>query len=138
VDDIGVHARIRDVERDPGAVLFPGRHADRLARPSISKRFSRAKMGETGGELLDSAVAREGDARKLRASVLEKPLLGIGSVELRKNSMNRMAIIKEFFEFLRERKKWWIAPILFFLVLLGIFVIFASSSTLAPFIYSLF
>jgi hypothetical protein len=49
-----------------------------------------------------------------------------------------MAIIKEFFEFLRERKKWWIAPILFFLVLLGIFVIFASSSTLAPFIYSLF
>jgi len=52
--------------------------------------------------------------------------------------MNRIAIIKEFFEFLRERKKWWIAPILVFLVLLGVLVIFASSSTLAPFIYSLF
>jgi hypothetical protein len=52
--------------------------------------------------------------------------------------MNRVAIIKEFFEFLRERKKWWIAPILVFLVLLGVLVIFASSSTLAPFIYSLF
>jgi len=48
------------------------------------------------------------------------------------------AIIREFFEFLRERKKWWIAPILVFLVLLGVLVIFASSSTLAPFIYSLF
>ena len=52
--------------------------------------------------------------------------------------MNRVAIIREFFAFLRERKKWWIAPILFFLVLLGVLVIFASSSTLAPFIYSLF
>lgn len=52
--------------------------------------------------------------------------------------MNRVAIIREFFEFLREQKKWWIAPILVFLVLFGVLVIFASSSTLAPFIYSLF
>jgi Family of unknown function (DUF5989) len=50
----------------------------------------------------------------------------------------KLSIIREFFEFLRERKKWWIAPILVFLVLLGVLVIFASSSTLAPFIYSLF
>ena len=50
----------------------------------------------------------------------------------------KVAIIREFFEFLRERKKWWIAPILVFLVLLGVLVIFASSSALAPFIYSLF
>jgi len=52
--------------------------------------------------------------------------------------MNRVGIIREFFEFLRERKRWWIAPILVFMVLLGVLVIFASSSTLAPFIYSLF
>ena len=52
--------------------------------------------------------------------------------------MNRVGIIKEFFEFVRERKKWWIAPILVFLVLLGVLVIFAGSSALAPFIYSLF
>jgi len=52
--------------------------------------------------------------------------------------MNRVAIIREFFQFLRERKKWWIAPVLFFLVLFGVLLIFASSSTLAPFIYSLF
>jgi hypothetical protein len=49
-----------------------------------------------------------------------------------------MAIMREFFEFLRERKKWWIAPMLVFLVLFGVLVIFASSSALAPFIYSLF
>lgn len=52
--------------------------------------------------------------------------------------MDRVAIIREFFQFLRQRKKWWIAPILIFLVLLGVLLIFASSSTLAPFIYSLF
>jgi hypothetical protein len=52
--------------------------------------------------------------------------------------MNRVGIIREFFEFVRERKKWWIAPILVFLVLLGVLLIFASSSALAPFIYSLF
>jgi hypothetical protein len=52
--------------------------------------------------------------------------------------MNRLAIIREFLEFLRERKTWWIAPIVIFLVLLGGLLIFAQSSALAPFIYSFF
>jgi hypothetical protein len=52
--------------------------------------------------------------------------------------MNKLAIIKEFLEFLRERKKWWIAPIVIFLALLGGLLIFANGSALAPFIYSLF
>jgi len=53
-------------------------------------------------------------------------------------AMSRFAIIKEFLEFLRERKKWWIAPIVIFLMLLGGLLIFAKGSALAPFIYSLF
>jgi len=52
--------------------------------------------------------------------------------------MNRMSVIREFASFLRERKKWWIVPILVFLLLLGVLIIFANSSALAPFIYSLF
>ena len=52
--------------------------------------------------------------------------------------MGKLAIIKELLHFLRERKKWWIAPILIFLLLLGALLIFANSSVLAPFIYSLF
>jgi hypothetical protein len=52
--------------------------------------------------------------------------------------MNRLAIIREFLEFLRERKRWWIAPIVIFLVLLGGLLIFAQGSALAPFIYSFF
>jgi hypothetical protein len=52
--------------------------------------------------------------------------------------MNRFSIIKEFWEFLRERKRWWLAPIVFFLLLLGVLLVFAKGSALAPFIYSLF
>jgi hypothetical protein len=52
--------------------------------------------------------------------------------------MKRFEIIKEFWEFLRERKRWWLAPILIFLVLLGCLLVFAKGSALAPFIYSLF
>jgi hypothetical protein len=52
--------------------------------------------------------------------------------------MNRFSILREFFDFLRERKKWWIAPIVLFLVLLGGLLVFAKGSALAPFIYSLF
>ncbi|MBI3413741.1 MAG: hypothetical protein HY043_00245 [Verrucomicrobia bacterium] len=52
--------------------------------------------------------------------------------------MNKLAIIKEFLNFLRERKKWWLAPIAIFLLVLGGLLIFAKGSALAPFIYSLF
>ena len=52
--------------------------------------------------------------------------------------MSKLAIVGEFFHFLRERKKWWIAPILIFLLLLGGLLLFANGSALAPFIYSLF
>lgn len=54
------------------------------------------------------------------------------------DTMSRLSIIKEFLEFLRERKKWWIAPIVIFLLVLGGLLIFAKGSALAPFIYSLF
>ena len=46
--------------------------------------------------------------------------------------------MKEFWSFLRVRKKWWLAPIVIFLVLLGALLVFANGSALAPFIYSLF
>jgi hypothetical protein len=52
--------------------------------------------------------------------------------------MNRFEIIREFWQFLRERKRWWLAPIVFFLLILGAVLIFAKGSALAPFIYSLF
>lgn len=52
--------------------------------------------------------------------------------------MSKFGIVKEFWDFLKVRKKWWIAPIVFFLLLLGVVLVFAKGSALAPFIYSLF
>ena len=53
-------------------------------------------------------------------------------------TMGKFGIIREFWSFLRERKKWWITPIILFLVMLGALLVFAKGSALAPFIYSLF
>jgi hypothetical protein len=53
-------------------------------------------------------------------------------------TMNKLAIIKEFWSFLSTRKKWWLAPIFLFLLLLGGLLVLAKGSALAPFIYSLF
>ena len=52
--------------------------------------------------------------------------------------MSKLAIVKEFWSFLRVRKKWWLAPIVVFLLLLGGILVFAKGSAFAPFIYSLF
>jgi len=51
---------------------------------------------------------------------------------------SRLKIFKEFFYFLKTSKKWWLTPILVFLVLISLLVVFTESSALAPFIYSLF
>lgn len=50
---------------------------------------------------------------------------------------SRIGIIKEFMDFLKVRKKLWLTPIIVVLVLLGALILFTSSSV-APFIYTLF
>jgi hypothetical protein len=49
-----------------------------------------------------------------------------------------MSFIKELWIFLRIRKKLWLAPIIFVIVLLGTLLIAAQGSVIAPFIYTLF
>lgn len=52
--------------------------------------------------------------------------------------MSKLSIIAEFWEFIKTQKKWWLLPIVAFLLLLGAFLVFAEGSALAPFIYALF
>jgi hypothetical protein len=52
--------------------------------------------------------------------------------------MSKVGIVREFWSFLKVRKKWWITPIVLFLVALGGLLVLAKGSALAPFIYSLF
>jgi hypothetical protein len=49
-----------------------------------------------------------------------------------------MEVIKDLWLFIKERKKYWLAPIIIVLLLLGILIVFAGSSAIAPFIYSIF
>ena len=44
----------------------------------------------------------------------------------------------ELWAYMRERKKWWLAPILIVLLLVGALLVFAQGSALAPFIYTIF
>jgi len=52
--------------------------------------------------------------------------------------MSKLDILKEFWEFLRARKKWWLLPIVIFLLLLGALLILTEGSVIAPFIYPIF
>ncbi len=46
--------------------------------------------------------------------------------------------IKEFWEFLMERKKYWLLPIIMVLALFGILIVLSQGSAVAPFIYTIF
>lgn len=51
--------------------------------------------------------------------------------------MSKLGIFAELWQFMRLRKKWWLLPILLVVILFGLLLIFAQSSPLAPFIYTL-
>jgi hypothetical protein len=53
-------------------------------------------------------------------------------------AMSQASLLAEFWDFLKYRKKWWLAPILIMLVLLSFLIIFTEGSALAPFIYAIF
>ncbi len=49
-----------------------------------------------------------------------------------------LEFFKDLWLFMRERKKYWLAPIMLVMVLLGALIVLAEGSALAPFIYTLF
>lgn len=49
-----------------------------------------------------------------------------------------LELLKDLWGFMKERKKFWLAPILFVLMLLGFLVVLSQGSAVSPFIYTLF
>jgi hypothetical protein len=47
-------------------------------------------------------------------------------------------LLAEFWLFLKERKAWWLTPIILVLLIVGALIVFSHSSALSPFIYALF
>ena len=52
--------------------------------------------------------------------------------------MAKTQIVGEFLQFLKQEKKYWLAPIVVVLVVFGLLLVFAQTSAVEPFIYSLF
>ena len=49
-----------------------------------------------------------------------------------------MEFLRDLWKFFRERKKWWLMPLIVFLLLIGILMLATGNTVLAPFIYALF
>ncbi len=49
-----------------------------------------------------------------------------------------LSFIKEFLDFLKERKKYWLLPIILVLGFFGILIVLSQGSAVAPFIYTIF
>ena len=49
-----------------------------------------------------------------------------------------MSFLKEFYSFLKERKKFWLLPILLFLLIFGGLIILSQGTAVAPLIYTIF
>ncbi|MBN2699459.1 MAG: hypothetical protein JXR52_11600 [Bacteroidales bacterium] len=49
-----------------------------------------------------------------------------------------MEFLKDLWNYLRERKRYWLLPVIIVLLLFGIIIILSSGSAIAPFIYTLF
>ncbi|MCC7181516.1 MAG: hypothetical protein IT177_24270 [Acidobacteria bacterium] len=49
-----------------------------------------------------------------------------------------MGLMGELWGFMKERKKWWLLPVILVMVIVGGLLVFAQGSALAPFIYTIF
>ena len=49
-----------------------------------------------------------------------------------------MDFVKDLWAFMKERKKFWLAPVIVIMLLLGLLIVFSQGSVLAPFIYTIF
>jgi len=52
--------------------------------------------------------------------------------------MSKVRILREFWGFLKVRKKYWLGPIVLILLLLGLLIVLTEGSRVAPFVYTLF
>lgn len=51
---------------------------------------------------------------------------------------NKVALLAEFWDFLKTRKKCWLGPIVFIMLLMSMLIVLTEGSAVAPFIYTLF
>jgi hypothetical protein len=65
-------------------------------------------------------------------------LKGTGMSKILKKFKSVVSLFGEFWTFMRMQKKWWLAPLIAILILMGMLIILTEGSALAPFIYAIF
>ena len=78
---------------------------------------------------------------EVRCSTFENVEHRTGNLELRvltESEVIMSEVLLELWSFMKERKKFWMLPIVICLLLLGSLIVFTSGSAVAPFIYTLF
>jgi hypothetical protein len=63
---------------------------------------------------------------------------GTEMLKILKKFKSIISLLGEFWAFMKMQKKWWLAPLIVILVLMGVLIILTEGSALAPFIYALF
>jgi hypothetical protein len=73
-----------------------------------------------------------------RCGLLIHRLRSYTAMNFIRDAKSKLSIFGELWAFMKVRKKWWLGPIMIFLLLLGVLIVFTEGSALAPFIYALF
>ena len=58
--------------------------------------------------------------------------------DARDDARDQIGLLAEFWQFMKQEKKWWLGPIVVVLLLVGALIVFTQGSALAPFIYTIF
>lgn len=58
--------------------------------------------------------------------------------EMRPVETENYSIFREFWDFLKNSKKWWLLPIIIIMVLMSVFVVLSTTSSVFPMIYAMF
>ncbi len=54
------------------------------------------------------------------------------------NKKKKMDFLSDMWKFMKARRKFWLAPVILVLLILGVLIVFGGGSAIAPFIYTLF
>ena len=119
--------------------ILPVALAMKLFRRCIALDASRSRPPQ----LLDRQPSKTGSSFLFQTVLTKKTLNPYGQARSREPKYRRdrestfARNFEEFWDFVRENKKYWLLPLVFTLLLLGSLILFAGSSA-APFIYTLF
>src|SRR5262245_16526676 len=123
VVEVRASAGLRQRTRTADRTLYDRLAATQHHLATHRKGSTGASSGSVSGlDVLSGAIPRP---QTLLANVLRK-------------RMSKARVLSEFWQFLRQERKYWLAPIVVMFILFGLLIVFSQSSAIAPFIYTLF